>query len=48
MYISTETQEQTDDRLKKVIQAADLKIYDYYFNEVPINKFHLKNNFSNG
>lgn len=32
MYISTETQEQTENRLKKVIQTADLKIFDseYY------------------
>jgi len=43
MYISTETQEQTEKRLKKVIQAADLKIYDseYYFKEVPIDKFEF-------
>lgn len=44
MYISTETQEQTENRLIKVIQTADLKIYDreYYFKEVPIDKFQFE------
>lgn len=44
MYISTETQEQIENRLKRVIQAADLKIYDgeYYFKEVPIDKFQFE------
>jgi len=44
MYISTETQEQTETRLKKVIQSADLKIYDseYYFKEIPVNKFQFE------
>ena len=44
MYISTETQDQTEIRLKKVIQAAELKIYDkeYYFKEVPIDKFQFE------
>ena len=44
MYISTETQEQTESRLKKVIQTADLKIYDneYYFKEVPVDKFQFE------
>jgi len=43
MYISTETQEETETRLRKVIQAADLKIYsgEYYFKEVPIDKFQF-------
>jgi hypothetical protein len=44
MYISTETLEQTESRLKKVIQTSDLKIYDkeYYFKEVPIDKFQFE------
>jgi len=44
MYISTETREQTESRLKKVIQTADLKIYDneYYFKEVPVDKFQFE------
>jgi hypothetical protein len=44
MYISTETVEQTESRLKKVIQTSDLKIYDkeYYFKEVPIDKFQFE------
>jgi hypothetical protein len=44
VYISTETQEQTESRLKKVIQTADLKIYpgEYYFKEVPIDKFQFE------
>ena len=44
MYISTETVEQTEIRLKKVIQTASLKIYseDYYFKEIPIDKFHFE------
>jgi hypothetical protein len=44
MYISSETQEQTENRLKKVIQTADLKIYDgeYYFKEEPIDKFQFE------
>jgi len=43
MYISTETQEQTENRLRKVIQAAELKIYqeDYFFKELAIDKFEL-------
>ena len=44
MYISTETIEQTETRLKKVIQAATLKIFDeeYYFQEVPLDKFQFE------
>lgn len=44
MYISIETQKQTEKRLKKVIQTSDLKIYDkdYYFKEIPIDKFHFE------
>jgi hypothetical protein len=44
VYISTETLEQTESRLKKVIQTSDLKIYDkeYYFKEVPIDKFQFE------
>ena len=44
MYISTETQEETETRLRKVIQAADLKTYsgEYYFKEVPIDKFQFE------
>jgi len=44
MYISTETVEQTESRLKKVIQTSDLKIYDkeYYFKEVTIDKFQFE------
>jgi len=44
MYISTETSEQTESRLKKVVQASDLRIYDkeYYFKEVPIDKFQFE------
>jgi Family of unknown function (DUF6196) len=41
MYISTETQEQTEIRLKKVIQTADFKVFNqyYFFKETPINSF---------
>ena len=44
MYISNETTEQTEIRLRKVIKSADLKIYDctYYFKEVPIDKFNFE------
>jgi len=44
VYISTETSEQTESRLKKVIQTSDLKIYDkeYYFKEVTIDKFQFE------
>lgn len=44
MYISRETPEQTEGRLKKVIQTADLKIYDreYYFKEIPVDKFQFE------
>jgi hypothetical protein len=44
MYISTETLEQTESRLKNVIQTSYLKIYDkeYYFKEVPIDKFQFE------
>jgi hypothetical protein len=44
MYISTETVEQTEIRLKKVIQTATLKIYeqDYCFKEIPVAKFHFE------
>lgn len=44
MYISIETQEQTENRLKKVIKTADLKIYDdeYYFKKVPVDEFHFE------
>lgn len=44
MYISAETQEQTENRLKKVIQTADLRIYatDYYFREVPVDEFQFE------
>ena len=43
MYISSETPEQTDNRLRKVIQTSELKIYDveYFFKECPIEKFEL-------
>ena len=44
MYLSTETLDQTETRLKKVIQTAALKIYDneYYFKEVPIGAFQFE------
>jgi len=44
VYISTETSEQTESRLKKVVQASDLRIYDkeYYFKEVPVDKFQFE------
>jgi hypothetical protein len=44
MYISTETIEQTERRLKKVIQTASLKVYsgDYYFKEIPVEKFRFE------
>jgi hypothetical protein len=44
MYISSETLEQTEIRLKEVIQTADLKVYnnDYYFKEIPVDKFQME------
>jgi hypothetical protein len=46
MYISTETQEQTQNRLKKVIETSDFQIHagEYYFKEVPINEFQFEEN----
>ena len=44
MYISNETVEQTEKRLKKVIQTADFRIFDqsYYFKEVPLANFEFE------
>jgi hypothetical protein len=44
MYISTETAEQTETRLKNIIQTADFKVYDrpYYFKEIPVENFQLE------
>ncbi len=44
MYISNETTEQTEIRLRKVIKSTALKIYDctYYFKEVPLDKFNFE------
>jgi hypothetical protein len=44
MYISSETIEQTEKRLKKVIQTADFRIFDksYYFKEVPVANFEFE------
>ena len=44
MYISNETVEQTEKRLKKVIQTADFRIFDksYYFKEVPVTNFEFE------
>jgi len=44
MYISNETVEQTEKRLKKVIQTADFRIFDksYYFKEVPVTNFKFE------
>jgi hypothetical protein len=43
VYISSETPEQTENRLRKVIQTSELKIYDveYFFKECSIEKFVL-------
>ena len=44
MYISNETFQQTEKRLKKVIQTADFRIFDksYYFKEVPVTNFEFE------
>lgn len=41
MYISNETVEQTEDRLRKVIKSAGFRIFEplYYFKEIPITNF---------
>lgn len=46
MYISQETPEQTEKRLKEVIRQADLKIYDgpYFFEEFPLDKYTFDHN----
>ncbi len=43
MYISTETVEQTEERLRKVISTAEFKVFDgaYNFEEYPINDFEF-------
>lgn len=43
MYISTETPEQTEARLKEVIKSAELKVFQepYFFYEMPISKFEF-------
>lgn len=43
MYISKETSQETEVRLKKVLQTTEFKIYEepYYFNEVPVEEFHF-------
>jgi len=44
MYISNETVDQTEKRLKKVIQTTDFRIFDksYYFKEVPVTNFEFE------
>ncbi|SHL90976.1 DUF6196 family protein [Mucilaginibacter sp. OK098] len=46
MYISGETGEQTEHRLRHVIRNAQLKVYDglYFFKEIPINSFEFDQN----
>lgn len=46
MYVSQETAEQTEKRLKEVIRQADLKIYEgmYFFEEFPLEKFSFDRN----
>ena len=43
MYISNETVDQTEKRLKKVIQTTDFRIFDKssYFKEVPVTNFEF-------
>ncbi|MEO9805177.1 MAG: DUF6196 family protein [Reichenbachiella sp.] len=43
MYISQETKEETEKRLKKVLRAATFKVYaePYYFREVPVDDFQF-------
>jgi uncharacterized protein DUF6196 len=46
MYISQETSEQTENRLKEVIHQAGLKIHDgvYYFEEFPLQEYIFDRN----
>jgi hypothetical protein len=43
MYISTESPEQIETRLKKVIQTTDFKVFDkhYFFKEIPVDSFEF-------
>ncbi|HEX9503433.1 MAG TPA: DUF6196 family protein [Patescibacteria group bacterium] len=46
MYVSRETLEQTEKRLKEVIRQANFKIYDgaYFFEEFPLDKYKFDRN----
>ncbi len=46
MYVSQETSEQTEKRLKEVIRQANLTIYDglYFFEEFPLEEFNFDRN----
>ncbi len=46
VYISIETEQQTDKRLRRVIANADFKIYDgtYAFEEFPLSDFNYRAN----
>ncbi len=46
MYISQETLEQTEKRLKEVIRQANFKIHDgaYFFEEFPLEKYNFDRN----
>src|SRR5258708_39434052 len=46
MYVSRETLEQTEKRLKEVIRQANFKIYDgaYFFEEFPRDKYKFDRN----
>lgn len=46
MYISNETVEQTEERLKQVIKRASLHVFDelYYFKETGLNDFQFDPN----
>lgn len=43
MYISQETKEETEERLKKVLKAANFKVFEkpYYFRETPVDEFQF-------
>lgn len=43
MYISKETKEETEERLKKVLKAATFKVFEepYYFRETPVANFQF-------
>lgn len=43
MYISKETKEETEERLKKVLKTSSFKIFEepYYFRETSVNEFQF-------